>query len=105
PLADLVTPNVAEAEALTGIEVRNVEGASEAGRRILDLGARAVLVKGGHFDEHPATDVLVTPTGCRVFEGEFIADRDVHGTGCTYAAAIATQLALGRPLDDAVATA
>ena len=61
-----------------------------------------MLVKGGHLEERPGTDVLVTADGCQVFGGEFIETRSTHGTGCTYSAAIATQLALGHPLAEAI---
>jgi hydroxymethylpyrimidine/phosphomethylpyrimidine kinase len=102
PLATLVTPNVHEAEALTGIRVRTPAEAEAAGRRLVAAGAAAVLVKGGHLEERRATDVLVTPSGVHVFPGEPIDARHTHGTGCTYSAAIATQLALGRSLEDAI---
>jgi hydroxymethylpyrimidine/phosphomethylpyrimidine kinase len=102
PLATLVTPNVHEAQALTGIEVRTPAEAEAAGRRLVAAGAAAVLVKGGHLEERRATDVLVTPAGVRVIPGESIEARHTHGTGCTYSAAIATQLALGRSLEDAI---
>jgi hydroxymethylpyrimidine/phosphomethylpyrimidine kinase len=105
PLAGLVTPHFHEAQLLAGIEVRTLDDAAEAGRRILDLGPGAVLVKGGHLEAAPASDVLVTAAGVRVFEGEFINTRNTHGTGCTYSAAIATQLAQGRPLEQAIAVA
>src|SRR5262245_8686434 len=105
PLATLVTPNVHEAEALTGRPVRTLADAEAAGRRLLAGGAQAVLVKGGHLEERPATDLLVTREGVRAFAGEHILARHTHGTGCTYSAAIATQLALGRPLEDAIARA
>jgi hydroxymethylpyrimidine/phosphomethylpyrimidine kinase len=105
PLATLVTPNVHEAEALTGIRVRTPAEAEAAGRRIVAAGATAVLVKGGHLEERRATDVLVTSEGVRVFPGEPLDARHTHGTGCTYSAAIATQLALGRPLEEAIGRA
>ena len=102
PLATLVTPNVHEAQALTGLQVRTLADAEAAGRRLVAAGAHAVLVKGGHLEEQPATDVLVTPEGVRIFPGEHVVARHTHGTGCTYSAAIATQLAHGRPLVDAI---
>jgi hydroxymethylpyrimidine/phosphomethylpyrimidine kinase len=105
PLATLVTPNVHEAQALTGIQVRTLAEAEEAGRRLVAAGARAVLIKGGHLEERPATDVLVTPTGVRILPGEHLDARHTHGTGCTYSAAIATQLAHGRSLEEAIARA
>jgi hydroxymethylpyrimidine/phosphomethylpyrimidine kinase len=105
PLATLLTPNVHEARALTGRPVRTPDEAEAAGRQLLAAGAGAVLVKGGHLEERPATDVLVTATGVRVFPGEHLDARHTHGTGCTYSAAIATQLAHGWPLEEAIARA
>jgi hydroxymethylpyrimidine/phosphomethylpyrimidine kinase len=105
PLATLVTPNVHEAQVLTGTRIRTLAEAEEAGRRLVAAGAPAVLVKGGHLEERPATDVLVTPTGVRMFSGEHVDARHTHGTGCTYSAAIATQLAHGRSLEDAIVRA
>ena len=105
PLATLVTPNVHEAEALTGMQVRTLAQAEEAGRRLIAAGVRAVLVKGGHLEERPATDVLVTRDGVRILPGEHVDARHTHGTGCTYSAAIATQLAHGRSLEDAIVRA
>jgi len=105
PLATLVTPNTHEARELAGMPVETVAQAEEAGRRILETGAAAVLVKGGHLGERPGTDVLVTPEGVRHFPGEWHDTPHTHGTGCTYSAAIATQLARGRPLAEAIALA
>jgi hydroxymethylpyrimidine/phosphomethylpyrimidine kinase len=105
PLATLVTPNVHEAQALTGLPVRTLAEAEAAGRRLLGAGAQAVLVKGGHLEERPATDLLVTREGVRPFPGNHLDARHTHGTGCTYSAAIATQLAHGRSLADAIARA
>ena len=102
PLATLVTPNIHEAEALTGLRVRSLQEAEDAGQRILSMGARAALVKGGHLLQERATDVLVTPDGTAVLRGEWIETKHTHGTGCTYSAAIATHLARGKPLIDAV---
>ena len=105
PLATLLTPNVHEARALTGLPVRTPAEAEAAGRQLLAAGVGAVLVKGGHLQERPATDVLVTPKGVRVYPGEHLDARHTHGTGCTYSAAIATQLAHGWPLEEAIARA
>jgi hydroxymethylpyrimidine/phosphomethylpyrimidine kinase len=104
-LATLVTPNRHEAQALTGIDVRSPEEAEKAGRQLLDAGCRAVLVKGGHLDEHAATDVLVTSDAVEVLEGARIDTPHTHGTGCTYSAAIATYLGRGFTLDRAVRAA
>jgi hydroxymethylpyrimidine/phosphomethylpyrimidine kinase len=105
PLATLVTPNVHEAQALAGAPVRTPAEAEAAGQRLVADGVAAVLVKGGHLAERQATDVLVTPAGVRVFPGEPVDSRHTHGTGCTYSAAIATHLALGRSLEDAITRA
>ena len=92
PLADLLTPNVHEAEALSGLTVRTLEDAKRAGRALRERGAAAVLVKGGHLAEAPATDVLVSEDGVELFQGEWIETKHTHGTGCTYASAIAARL-------------
>lgn len=105
PLATVVTPNVHEAEKLARMEVRTLADAAEAGRRIIAMGARAVLVKGGHLAERPATDTLVTATGVRLFAAEPESASHTHGTGCTYAAAIATWLGRGLTLEAAVGRA
>jgi hydroxymethylpyrimidine/phosphomethylpyrimidine kinase len=102
--ATLVTPNVPEAEALTGLSIRDVDGMRRAAERICGMGARAVLIKGGHL-ERDATDVLFDGGTWREFGGEWIDTRHTHGTGCTYSAAIVAGMADGLPLDEAVAQA
>lgn len=102
PLATLVTPNRHEVRALTGIDVRRPLDAIAAGRVLLEAGCRAVLVKGGHLEEGGATDVLVTLGGVHEYPAPHLDVRTTHGTGCTYAAAIATFLARGFALADAV---
>jgi len=105
PFALLVTPNRFEAELLSGIEVKGEADAREAGLRILETGCRAVLVKGGHIDALQCIDYLVTPRGFRSYPADRIETRNTHGTGCTYSAALATWLARGLPIEDAVARA
>jgi hydroxymethylpyrimidine kinase/phosphomethylpyrimidine kinase/thiamine-phosphate diphosphorylase len=105
PHVDLVTPNVDEAAVLAGVRPRDREEAAEAGRRILERGPRAALVKGGHLAGEPGTDVLVTRDGTWAFEAPWIETPHTHGTGCTYSAAIATYLGRGLNLHDAVARA
>ncbi|HEU5357481.1 MAG TPA: bifunctional hydroxymethylpyrimidine kinase/phosphomethylpyrimidine kinase [Gemmatimonadales bacterium] len=105
PLAELVTPNLDEAEALTGIVVRDPAAMDDAGRRLLALGAGAVLVKGGHLAGDDLVDVLVTRTGIRRFRHRRVATNSTHGTGCTLSAAITAGLALGWELERAVTTA
>jgi hydroxymethylpyrimidine/phosphomethylpyrimidine kinase len=104
PRAALVTPNVPEAEALTGLSIRTLDDMRAAAARLLAIGARAVLIKGGHL-EGDATDLLFDAEGWREFPAARVATRHTHGTGCTYSAAITAGLAAGLPLRDAVARA
>lgn len=105
PLAALLTPNIPEAEAFTGKKIRTVLEAEKAAREILKFGGHAVLIKGGHLLESPAHDILFDGKEITHFSGEFIDSPHTHGTGCTYASAIATHLALGKPLKEAITTA
>jgi hydroxymethylpyrimidine/phosphomethylpyrimidine kinase len=101
PLADVVTPNLHEAAALADMTVATERDMEEAARRIHRLGARAVLVKGGHL-QGAATDLLFNGREVTRFPGERIASGNTHGTGCTFSSAIAANLARGRPLADAI---
>jgi hydroxymethylpyrimidine/phosphomethylpyrimidine kinase len=101
PRAHIVTPNVPEAEALSGLTIRSVDDMRAAGERILKLGPRVVLVKGGHLDGPESVDVACTANGTFELRGARIASRHTHGTGCTLSSAIAANLALG--LDDRTA--
>jgi len=105
PLAALVTPNLDEAAVLTGLDVRTEADMEEAGRRLLALGARAALLKGGHLDADVMTDLLVTPQGTRRYSHARLHTTSTHGTGCTLSAAITAGLARGSTLEDAVAEA
>jgi hydroxymethylpyrimidine/phosphomethylpyrimidine kinase len=105
PLADLVTPNVPEAEKLVGTKITTVEDARGAAAAIHRLGCRAVLLKGGHLSASPATDVLYDGAGWTVMPGEWIDAKNTHGTGCAYSAAIAASLAQGADLVEAVRAA
>jgi hydroxymethylpyrimidine/phosphomethylpyrimidine kinase len=105
PMADLVTPNVPEAKLLTGLEIEDVDGLSEAGQALLDMGAYAALMKGGHLDGKMVVDVLVSAEENSVMTAPRIHSRHTHGTGCTLASAVAANLALGAPLEQAVNTA
>ncbi len=103
PLAALVTPNIHEAGLLAEMEIVTVEQAREAAKRIYGMGPRAVLVKGGHLDAGgEAMDILYDGSRFEVFTAPFFDTPHTHGTGCTYSAAIAAQLAFGRPLVEAV---
>ena len=106
PLAEVITPNLAEAERLTGDSVRNLEEMKRAASRIRTMcqDRVAVLVKGGHLIDD-ATDVLFDGTEYHLFAGERIETRNTHGTGCTLSAAIAALLGQGRSLVEAVAGA
>lgn len=105
PQAALLTPNAPEAEALTGLAVQNADDQRRAGEALLKLGARAVLMKGGHVPGETVVDILITPGGETSFEGPRLQTRHTHGTGCTLASACATGLAQGLGLTDAVARA
>ena len=103
--ADLVTPNIPEAERLTGLTIATADDMARAAERIHELGPKAVLVKGGHLESDEITDLLSHPGGIERFHGQRIESRHTHGTGCTLASAIATGIAQGMGLVDAVARA
>lgn len=96
PLATVITPNWHEAAALSGLPVSNADEAQRAARWLLDHGARAVLLKGAGAES--ADDILYTPSGDTLLPGLRVATRNLHGTGCTYAAALTAHLAGGLPL-------
>jgi hydroxymethylpyrimidine/phosphomethylpyrimidine kinase len=104
PLALVVTPNLHEAGALAGMAVETTRDMEEAARRIGALGPRHVLVKGGHLKDE-ATDILWDGHAFTRFAAPRLETANTHGTGCTYASAIAAGLALGRALPDAIARA
>ena len=103
PLATVVTPNVHEAEHLTDVEIETQDDLRTAGEALLDHGPDAVLVKGGHLSgTGEAVDVLVEEDASQTFAAPRIDTTHTHGTGCTYASAIAAHLAKGRALESAV---
>ena len=102
PLATLVTPNLDEAERLTGRPVRDVEAMMSAARELVSRGAAAALVKGGHLAGAEVADVLLHEGELRVFRHHRIESTSTHGTGCALSAAITAHLALGHALPDAV---
>jgi len=102
PLATVVTPNVAEAEVLSGIRVDSLAHAREAGERILELGPAAVVVKGGHLPGAQATDLLFYKGSVTELDAPRANVGTVHGTGCTLASAIAARLATGDDVPAAV---
>ena len=104
PLALVVTPNVPEAEALSAVDITSDAAIESAARAIHGLGARFVLIKGGHL-EGDATDLLFDGTDFARFTSRRIGERKVHGTGCTLSAAIVAGLARGLGVHDAVVLA
>jgi hydroxymethylpyrimidine/phosphomethylpyrimidine kinase len=118
PLARVLTPNIPEAERITGLCIMDEEGMKQAARLMREMGARAVLVKGGHLKERKAEggrqeaegvpsalDVLDDDGRVTLFREEWIETTSTHGTGCTLAAAIAACLGNSMGLEEAVATA
>ena len=102
PLTTLLTPNIPEAETLSGIAISSTDDMRRAGEVLRAFGARAVLVKGGHSGAATIDDVLVDAQGERVFSSSRIDSRNTHGTGCTLSTAIACGLAQAIPLVEAI---
>ena len=102
PLASLLTPNLPEAELLTGLPIPDLAAMHHAAESLLTLGVPAVLLKGGHAAGDTVTDLLATETGTVAFTRPRLDTRHTHGTGCTLATAIACGLAAGMALPDAV---
>lgn len=106
PLATLITPNAHEARALVGFEIDSLRAAEQAARQLRDYGPNYVLVKGGHIDHgHEAVDVLFDGTDFHYFRAERLETPHTHGTGDTYASAIAANLAHGFPMHQAIEAA
>lgn len=101
--ATVVTPNIAEAQALTGLEIKDVAAMKAAAQKLVERGARAVLVKGGHMEK--AIDVFFDGERLETLGGEKVKSENTHGSGCTLASAIAAGLAEGKPLLEAVVLA
>jgi hydroxymethylpyrimidine/phosphomethylpyrimidine kinase len=101
PLAALVTPNLPEAEILSGIKIQSTKDMIEAGQAIRAQGAKAVLVKGGHMDADTLSDFLITADGVHELTISKLNTRHTHGTGCTYASAFAALIASGLTIEQA----
>lgn len=101
--SSVITPNIAEAELLTGITIKETADMEAAAKKIVEMGARAVIVKGGHMDR--AIDVLFDGTEIVQLGGEKVKTENTHGTGCTFASALTAQLAAGRNLMEAATLA
>ena len=104
PLATVITPNAPEAGVLVGKKIENLDEARWAARELVLMGAKAAVVKGGHLPG-PPTDILYDGTEYRAFTSQRIEGTSTHGTGCTFASAIAANLAKGMSLRDAVSAA
>ncbi len=105
PLAQVVTPNLPEVEALLGKSISDVEEMKSAAREISTLGAKMVVIKGGHLSKGPAVDVVFDGKEFNLLEGRRIDTVNTHGTGCTFSSAIAAYMAKGCTFFDAVARA
>ncbi len=105
PLAEVVTPNLPEAEALTDIPVRTLDDMRRAAEMIRTFGPKAVLLKGGHLEDEQLSDLLLTDDGEEVFESRRVHTPHTHGTGCTLSSAIAAGIAQGISVRDAVVRA
>ncbi len=105
PLAMLVTPNLDELQILAGRDIRNLTEMKEAGHLLVEKYGCAFLLKGGHLRGKKAVDFLATVNGFEEFAAPFVRGVETHGTGCTYSAAVAANLALGRSLSESVAIA
>jgi hydroxymethylpyrimidine/phosphomethylpyrimidine kinase len=105
PLAFVVTPNIHEAQQLSGIQITSLADARRAAKVIHGFGCKHVLIKGGHLLSERATDLLYDGRFFNVLKGEFIETRHTHGTGCTFASALAAHLARGRSVLDAAQAA
>jgi len=105
PMALVITPNVYEAEQLSGMPIKSLADARQAAKALYKMGCKHVLIKGGHLIAERGTDILYDGKFFNIFKGDFIDTPHTHGTGCTYASAIAAQLARGKTLPDAIQTA
>ncbi|WP_421616769.1 bifunctional hydroxymethylpyrimidine kinase/phosphomethylpyrimidine kinase [Brevibacillus sp. TJ4] len=102
PIAEVVTPNLPEAECLTGMSIQNAEQMREGARAIHDLGVRYVVMKGGHLEGDEVIDLLYDGQVFHELRHERIHTRHTHGTGCTFSAALTAELAKGLPVEQAV---
>lgn len=102
PLADIITPNIPEAEKIADMKIEGIEDMKKACEKIYAMGTRAVLVKGGHGEGESSIDVFYDGKEFKSFVSERINTKNTHGTGCTLSSAIASRLALGKTMVEAV---
>ena len=102
PLCDVITPNVPEAALLTGLQIDDVDDLGKAGQALIDMGAYAAVMKGGHLKGNMVVDVLISEDENAVMTAPRIRSKHTHGTGCTLASSIAACMALGAPLEESV---
>lgn len=108
PVAYVITPNIPEAETLTGREILNIDDSRKAAEDLYKMGAKHVVIKGGHQSQSQslyATDILYDGTGFYEFTSPRVSTPHTHGTGCTFSAVITAELAKGKPVYDSVQTA
>lgn len=106
PLAKVITPNIPEAEVLTGMEIRTFDQKKDAAKKLFDLGTKFVMIKGGHDSTGDLViDLLYDGQSFETFEGKRKDTKHTHGTGCTFAAAITAEISKGKSVPDAVRTA
>lgn len=105
PQATLLTPNIYEAEVLTGLTIKSLADVRSAAKTIYQFGCQYVLIKGGHLSEQLGTDILYDGRFFQMFKGDYIQTQHTHGTGCTLASTIAAHLATGKPMTKAIEAA
>ena len=94
----LITPNIPEAEILTGIQIRNKEDMIFAAHKLIEIGAKNVLIKGGHLASKIVKDIFVSKSDYKIFNNKRYKTKNTHGTGCTLSSAITTFLSCGKPI-------
>ena len=102
PISELVTPNLPEAEQITKIKIKSSDDLLIAGKKIINMGVKNVLMKGGHLDENKLIDILLTKNTIKYFESNRIETQHTHGTGCTLSSSIASGLAQKLSLSESV---
>lgn len=105
PVSTVITPNIPEAEVITGMKIHTMDTRRDAAKAIVDLGARSVVIKGGHDDSETAQDLFFDGVQFETFSCPRVKTKNTHGTGCTFSAAISAELAKGASLIESIQTA